>query len=190
LLKQSGNLTIVPLVRDMQICALGAFKRTVSPNALLVFGRSFETRRYTVWPRRRRQRKRENLNSSPIVKWRRTAGIAAELLGLGELVLAEWSWPPIGCIYLGFALQAADVWFERDFHQKWEWKASAWAIILLAAAGFSWKIVFVDAPLPVFALMTNGEYQHGTVLAGINWKREFTELDVDIQNPTEGSGLF
>ena len=121
----------------------------------------------------------------PIVKWLRTVGIASGLCGFGELVLADAFWPGTICIYLSFAALALDVWFEPDFHNKWGWKLSLWAIIAVAAGGFSWKIVFFDAPLPAFALMVDAEYPSGTEIAGISFRPEFTELDIDLQNPTD-----
>jgi hypothetical protein len=121
----------------------------------------------------------------PVVKWLRTAGIASGLFGFGALVLADIFWPGVICIYLSFAALAIDVWFEPEFRDKWIWKLSLWAVIAIAAGGFSWKIVFYDAPLPASAFMVDAEYPNGTEIAGITFRPEFTELDVDLSNPTD-----
>ena len=134
-------------------------------------------------PRKTTKRRKPRLH--PFIKWLRTTGIASGVFGLGALLIGDLFLPGVCCIYFSFALLALDVWLEPDFYDKPRWKLSAWAAILIAVVGFSWKIVFVRAPLNVFALMTNGEYEAGTVLSGISWKPEFTELDVDITNPTD-----
>lgn len=100
-------------------------------------------------------------------------------------MLADWFWVGVTAIYLGFVLLALDVWFEPDFGDRWKTKGIIWGAILIAVIAFSWGIVFVEGPLPVSAFVTDGEYPTGTVIAGISWKPQFTELTVDIDNPKD-----
>ena len=122
-----------------------------------------------------------------MVKWLRTAGGAAELFGWGGLMLGDWFWFGVVSIYLGFALLALDVGFEPDFRNKWGPKLSIWGVLLVVVVAFSWVIVFVNGPLPVSAFATDGEYPAGYMISGISWKPQFTELDVDLTNPTDSA---
>lgn len=131
-------------------------------------------------PKKPRKRK-----APAIVKWLRAAGIAAELFGWGGLVLAHWFWAGIVTIDLGFLFLALDIWYEPDLSEKWKIKLLVSAIVIGLAVAFTWSTVFEQAPLPVSAIVTDGEYSAGTVVSGIDWSPEFTELDVDIQNPTD-----
>jgi hypothetical protein len=121
----------------------------------------------------------------PMVKWLRTIGPAAEAFGWGGLLLADWFWFAVACIYVGFLALIVDVWLEPDLRGKLKWQLSASAVLLLLTSAFSWGVVFVKAPLPVEAHETDGEYPAGTVIAGIKWRPEFTELSVDIENPED-----
>jgi len=116
-----------------------------------------------------------------IVKWLRTAGGAAELFGWGGLVLADWFWVGVAAIYLGFALLALDVWFEPDRKTK----TIIGVAILVFTVAFSWGVVFVEGPLPINVFATDGEYPIGTVISGVSWRPQFTELNVDIENPKD-----
>jgi hypothetical protein len=120
-----------------------------------------------------------------VVKWLRAAGVAAQLLGWGGLMLADWFWVGAIFIYLGFLLLAVDVAFEPGFRGKWKQKWVIWISILIAAIVFTWGVVWVDGPLPIFAMATDGEYPSGTEIAGIKWIPEFTELNIDIENPKD-----
>jgi len=115
----------------------------------------------------------------------RTAGGAAELFGWGGLVFADWFWVGVTAIYLGFALLALDAWFEPDFRDNWKIKGIIFGAILAVAAAFSWAMVFVEGPLPAYAFATDGAYPIGTVISGISWRPQFTELNVDIENPQD-----
>ena len=123
----------------------------------------------------------------PALQWLRTATIASCLFGFGTLFIWDWFWPGIFCIYSFFVLLALDAWFAPELSHQLSWKIGVWALIAIGAAAFTWLVVFVDAPLPVAAFMVNAEYDKGVALAGIQWRPEFTEVDLEIPNPTDNS---
>ena len=65
------------------------------------------------------------------------------------------------------------------------WKIAISVIFLTAAGAFSWAFVFVEAVLPIGAIVTDVEYTTGTDRYGIKWRKEFTELQVIIANPSD-----
>lgn len=121
----------------------------------------------------------------PILKWLRGAGIAAEFFGWGGLLLAWWFWPAVVVIYLGFVLLSLDLWFEPDLRKTPLWRIGGITLMVLFAVAFSLGIVFVNAPLGVSAMMTDAEYPAGTVIAGIAWKPQFTEVQIWINNSSD-----
>lgn len=121
----------------------------------------------------------------PTVKWLRTAGIGAELFGWGGLMLAGWFWTGAGFIYAGFIVLAVDAWLEPDLRGYIKSKALITLIVFGFAVAFSWGIVFVGAPLDLSAFMLNAEYPAGTAIAGIDWKPQFTEVQLWVSNPTD-----
>jgi hypothetical protein len=113
----------------------------------------------------------------------RAAGLAAELFGWGGLLLTDSFWPGIFCVYVGFVLLATDLWFEPQIQRGW--RIAGVAIISVLGTLFSLGIVFISVPLHVQAIAESGQHPAGTVVAGIPWKPEFTELDLVIRNETE-----
>ena len=122
---------------------------------------------------------------NPIVKWLRTASATSEAFGWGGLLLGDWFLPAAFFIYAGFVLLAVDVWYEPDLRSYRKRRLIAIFIVIALAGLFTWKYVLVEAPLPVAAIMTDGEYPEGTVVAGMRWNPKFTELTIDITNPTD-----
>jgi hypothetical protein len=120
-----------------------------------------------------------------LFNWFRSAGVIALVSGLGSIFIAWWFWTGVALVYFGFLLLMVDLWLEPDFRGKPRSRAVAALFIFLLITVFSWVMVFVDAPLPVRAMMTDGDYPNGTVIAGIAWRPEFTELNVDLENPTD-----
>jgi hypothetical protein len=118
-----------------------------------------------------------------LLVWLRGAGIASFIFGLGTMIFAGWYWVGVVLIYVAFLLVATDLWFETSLSKS----ARVIGIILIALviAGFSVGFVFVDAPLPVTAYVTDGEYPEGTDISGIPWKPQFTELRVQFDNNTD-----
>jgi hypothetical protein len=104
---------------------------------------------------------------------------------MAAFVLANWFWVAVTFIYLGFVVLAVDAWLEPELHDKLKWRIGIVLVLLIFAGLFSWGIVFVPAPLPASAFITAGEYPPGTVISGINWKPEFTEARIDLENPTD-----
>jgi len=118
-----------------------------------------------------------------LLKWLRSIGFLSQCFGWGSILFAGWFWIGVSFVYLGFFVVALDLWFEPEVSLRLRVIGIAIAVIMTAA--FSWGIVFVPAPLPIYALMTDGEYPAGTIISGIPWKPQFTELQVEIKNPTD-----
>ncbi|MGH7047750.1 MAG: hypothetical protein ACREE2_15325 [Stellaceae bacterium] len=116
------------------------------------------------------------------MKWMRGVGITGVLIGLGGILFGEWFWPVVVLIYISLLAILIDVWFEPEL--VWKWKIGATAGTIALAAFFSWGIVFVRAPLPVTAMITDAGYPSGTNIHGIVWKTGFTELRLTLFNPS------
>src|SRR5271167_709136 len=97
----------------------------------------------------------------PIIRWIRTAGIAAVLFGWGGLLLVGWFWPGVGFLYAGFLLLALDAWLEPELKDYKRWRIGIVLSLFAFAAVFSWRVVFVEAPLEITAGMTDAEYPQG-----------------------------
>jgi hypothetical protein len=121
----------------------------------------------------------------PLFKWFRNAGFASELLGWGGLLLGGWFLTGVTLIYLGFLVLGIDLWLEPTLRSKLVWRAFGLFLVALFAGAFTLGMVFVKAPLEVSAFMTDADYPTGTKIANIEWRREFTEVDVWITNPSE-----
>jgi hypothetical protein len=121
----------------------------------------------------------------PIFKWFRAIGAGAQLFGWGSLMLAGYFWAGIALIFLGFISIAIDLWLEPGLRGRNRVRIIGSVVLFALLIGFSFGFVFVRAPLPVLAILTDGEYPDGAVIAGIHWRPEFTELEVAIYNPTD-----
>jgi hypothetical protein len=115
----------------------------------------------------------------------RTTGAASLLLGLGVVFLAGWFWVGVAFIYSTFLLIGFDLWNEPKLQHEKLLRIVFIGLLFLGAAAFSSAFVFVAAPLDVSGLVTDGEYPLGSVISGIPWRPEFTELIIDIVNPTD-----
>ena len=120
----------------------------------------------------------------PIIRWVRAAGIAAEVFGWAALMVADYFWTGVTLIYLGFLLLILDLWFDPELSKKIISKFAVSFALLVAATFFTRAVVLADAPLEVTAIPTNADYPPDTKIAGINFRPEFTELQVIINNPT------
>ncbi len=92
-------------------------------------------------------------------------------------------WFAITLVYAGLALLIVDVQLEPSITARF--RRIAQIVVVSGILLFSWKVVFVSAPLNFFALSTRVEYEPGTTIAGISWRPYFSEMDVSITNPTE-----
>jgi len=95
----------------------------------------------------------------------------------------EWFALAVAIIYVSFLVLLIDVWFESELTNKWRIGIAVVIVALIAA--FSWRIVFVPAPLPMVAIITDAGYPPGTDINGIIWKPGFTELRLNILNTSD-----
>ena len=91
-------------------------------------------------------------------------------------------WPGAVMCYVGFGLLLLDLYFEPKLTQ-------AGRLVLFAALGglvitFTFGFVFVSAPLQFAAISYGSNYPPGTQIAGIKWSNKYSELHIDIENPT------
>jgi hypothetical protein len=117
------------------------------------------------------------------IRWARELGIVALFLG-GIGVMPFYFWVGVGLVYLGCALGLVDIIFDPQFRQRPKLAITVGSAILALAVGFSLGFVFVNAPLGLSGIATNAEYPDNTVISGIVWRPEFTELDFIIENST------
>ena len=116
------------------------------------------------------------------MKWMRAAGILAFLLGLSAILFVGWFWAAVALVYLSFLILMTDVWFEPELTKGW--KIGVAAVLIAFTAAFTWKMVLVEAPLSMQAIITDGDYQPGTNINGIIWKKGFAELRLMLFNPS------
>lgn len=120
----------------------------------------------------------------PLVNWMRGLGAAGLAIGCGSLLMSANFWIGAVLTYLGFAAVVVDIWLEPRLINRRKWQAFSFLLVLAAVAAFSGFIVFVDAPLNIAALVTDGEYKTGSSINGIVFRPEFTELRLSISNPS------
>jgi hypothetical protein len=84
---------------------------------------------------------------------------------------------------IGYARVSTYLWFEPELPAQW--KILGGTIVLACVVAFSWAIVFVQAPLDVVAVVTNAQYPPGATIYGVPWRKEFTELDMRVINPSD-----
>jgi hypothetical protein len=117
------------------------------------------------------------------IVWTRSISAVSVLGGGVGLMTPDYFWFAVCFVYGGLLLLAIDLWFEPQL--KKGFKRVGGMIILLLMALFSYKVVFISAPLNIQSLVTVKEYSTGTKIGDIPWRPMYTELDVVVNNPTE-----
>ena len=126
------------------------------------------------------QRRKPKL--SRFLRWMRGAGTAAILFGWSGTLLTDWFWTGVVIFYAGVSWLVLDLWRDP------EWSLHNWlrigitSLLGVIAIAFSWAIVFTPSPLSVVATITNASYPPDTKIADINFRPEFTELRVSVEN--------
>lgn len=115
----------------------------------------------------------------------RVAGIGLIIAGLA-LMTPAFYWYSVGISYFGFAACLVEFSVEPVLRDKPLLRNMALLFVLALTVFFSYKFVFVKAPIDFDAYaMRNGEYSQGTIINGIKWDPHFTDLRVWIKNPTD-----
>ena len=125
---------------------------------------------------------RRKSKTHPVLYWFRTIGVGGQFTGWGTLLYADHFWYGVAFIYLGFLALVIDPWFETKLQGKTFWRIGISALIVAFALIFSFSIVFTDYQLGTTISQTLGVYPTGTVINGIEWKPEYTELRIWITN--------
>ena len=119
-----------------------------------------------------------------LLSYIRKSGIVSLFIGAASVMTGpEYYWYAVAFLNLGLILLFIDILFER-----WETAWVRWILIGVVAiciAGFNWAWVFIDYPLEFASVAVDAEHQEGTIIAGISWRPQFTELQVFITNPSK-----
>lgn len=111
------------------------------------------------------------------------AGFASLFLGGASMITApEYYWLAVGLINIGFIFFVIGA-----YREQWERVWVRWlliGLILVVMVVFHWLWVFIDLPLEVASVTIDAEHPQGSSIAGIQWRPEFTELQVFIGNPS------
>jgi hypothetical protein len=121
-----------------------------------------------------------------IIAYIRSTGFVSLLIGGASMMQQpEYYWLAVSLVYIGLTALALDAFFEK-WRKVWMRWLAITAVILIILA-FSWIWVFVEAPIDVVAMAINAEYPPDYSVGGIKWRPEFTELNVEVHNPTSRS---
>jgi hypothetical protein len=111
-------------------------------------------------------------------------GIAAIGIGVTLMTANRFLWGA-GLLYFGLALLAADVALEpvfRTLKLRIRLLSGLVYVLLIGVGSRMW--IFLPAPLEVFSSSGVVKYGPGSTLHGIEWLPRYSQLTVDIHNPT------
>jgi hypothetical protein len=95
-------------------------------------------------------------------------------------------WLGAAVVYVGLALTFAEILLDPAFLRlPYQLKKVFLGIVLCVAALFTLKFVAVAAPLEVIADLAIGQYPTGTVVDGIQWDSQCTEVKVIVWNRSD-----
>lgn len=117
-----------------------------------------------------------------ILRYFRNIGIASIVLGAAGLIQGhpEYFWLFVVLVYAGMIAVGIDICFVEEWPRRWiRWAGGT--LIFFVIGVFSLFFVFVDAPVAIVWHAVPAQYPQGTVIAGIPWRPEFTELMVRIK---------
>jgi hypothetical protein len=117
------------------------------------------------------------------LRWCREVGLVAILFGGGSMMISYF-WAGVVLIYAGFILLAVDIRFNPALGRSPILRYGLLGVVAAFAVGFSFAFVFVSAPLGIEALGLSADFPSRTMIAGIPWSSQFSELHVVIANPT------
>ncbi len=118
------------------------------------------------------------------IKWTRGVSAFSVLAGGFGLMQPQYFWLAVFFIYGGLVLLGLDLWYEPELKQKF--KLVGEGVILVGIVMFSWQVVFVSLPLKLISQTPKFEIPSGTNISGITWLPMYSELDVIINNPSDG----
>jgi hypothetical protein len=120
-----------------------------------------------------------------IVQYLRILGgfsLAATVFSLMLLPNAFWYFETI--VYAAILLWAADAFFElREYRRVLQ--IFPIPVGIIAAFLFSWQFTFVALPIGEGVWSTGASYEPGSVVSGIPWSSQFTDIHVDVSNLTD-----
>jgi len=89
-------------------------------------------------------------------------------------------------MYFGFTFWLLECFLDPVLRDRPLLRFPLMVVAIVFASIFTAKVVLMKAPLESDAYaMRHGEYAAGTVIAGIKWDSHFTDLRVDIANPSD-----
>ncbi len=99
-------------------------------------------------------------------------------------MLTEFFWVAWSVFLFGIIVLLIDLWFGVDSRISVWWRVCLTSGLIAAFSVFCFITVFAYVPLEIAAIENNGQHPDGTVISGINWRPEFSELDIRLTNPT------
>ena len=105
--------------------------------------------------------------------------VGSVLAVLGFFVEQAWAfYLLVPSAYLSLVCAFAETSLIRSVLLKWLARISVVAVISL----FSVQVVFVSAPIEVRAFVRDGTYETGALVAGIEWRREYSDFRLTLRN--------
>jgi hypothetical protein len=121
-------------------------------------------------------------------KWRnispssRLLPLAPAVAGISGLVQGDPEYFVVWVVLTYFAIALFGWQWHRDGHGLGRWIGPAGSVV--GAGLFTWQVALVGAPLNVTARSMPFEYGPGTKIGDIQWRPEYTRVEVSINNPT------
>src|ERR1700682_5240257 len=124
-------------------------------------------------PKKKTIRKRKPKPKVPAwLVWARSIGAVSVLGGGVGLMQPQYFWWGVGFVYAGVLLLVVDLWYEPQLKRRFKFIGEG--ILAVVIVLFSWKAVFISAPLNIATLATTIEYSSGTKIADIPWRPMYT----------------
>ena len=129
--------------------------------------------------------KQKEESAHPLLKYLRSAGIAGLLLGVSGMLTGVYFWAPFVAVIVSIILILVDYEFEPWVRQRLSARVAGGLIGAAMLFGLFRYVAFVPAPLEISALFVEGFYEPGADVGGIKWQDNYSEVRVDIVNPSD-----
>jgi hypothetical protein len=129
--------------------------------------------------------KQRELPAHPLLKYLRSAGIAGFMLGVSAMVAGVYFWVAFAILVGAIVLILMDYEFE-PWARKHRFARVAGVVIAAVLLFTLFRYVaFIPAPLEISSLFVGGFYEAGTDVGGVKWQDGYSEVRVDIVNPSD-----
>jgi hypothetical protein len=113
-------------------------------------------------------------------------GVPVALLAFGVgLLTTGYFWAGVVLFYVGLALLAVDLAFEKwVLHRPVKLRIFLGLFYLGSTAVASWAWIFRPAPLEIRATSDCPTFGQGSVIEGVPWQPQYSEINLQIKNPS------